>query len=1786
MKSPFGVIFALLVTAVAYAQPTAPGGLAASTLSTSSVLLNWTDNSSNEIGFQVERSTSAGSGFALIATTAANITSYISTALTPGTQYFYRIRSTGTGGQSVYTTTSSATTGLRRFLLDFGSSTTQTTSTGWNNITVPTTGSVKNLIDASGATSPLTFTIVKDPSNAYGDASNNGAPQTVLDYPQSAASDGHYGWKTGGSYRLNGLDNGKTYSIRIFSSRLYVGDARVGVFTINGQQLSLEAANNTSKTIQFTNLTPSNGTINISFTLGSGVAFAYINVMDIVESSNVPQAPTGLAATASTAGQINLSWNDISSGETGFQVERSLTSGSDFSLINTSAANATGYVDFNLLPNTKYFYRIRAVNTLGNSPYTTEANVTTLPLPPHAPSDFTATAISPNQVHLGWNDSSDNETGFRIERSITEGSGYTQVASTAANIVAYADNNLNENTQYFYRIRSANTGGYSDYVSTHTTTLISIPATPTSLQATALSASSIGLTWMDAANNETGFEIERQGTSGLLVISVGPNTTSYTDEGLATGTSYSYRVRSINSAGNSGYSNEITSTTLVPKPIAPDSLTAMALSSKRIDLTWKDRSTDETGFRIERSMSSSTGFSVVATTGANVISYSDSTLSPLVHYYYRVGAINAGGSSTFTNEATALTLDAPPASPTSAGAVAQSATIIKLTWTDASTNETGFEIERSLTATQGFTVVATTNANTTTYSDNSLEPNTKYFYRIRSINSVGTSAFSNEATATTLPLPPVIPSNVIAIATSSSEIMLTWSDSSDNETGFQVERSTSTGTGFAQIATPSANTTAFTNNGLTQNTMYFYRVRAVNAGGNSPWSGEANTTTLVAPPTAPTALAGSAKSTTQIDLSWTDASSTETGFVLERSLNASTGFVVIDTLAANTNTFSNNNLSASTQYFYKLKSINQAGSSAYSSTIGVATQSLTQPYGTIFSETEFSSASRFPIVGTGITRGANKLTTTGNPTLFSSYVLHDDAANPFRYTCLENWKIRARVKTPSTLNSSSYGIGLGVRSSNAFDPYSTAMRWSWDAGANFVYLYYKTSISMQMVSTSKYVPAVNTYYWIEVTRNKDAFTYKIFDGATGTTQLFSVTLTFPTFTAGNYIKAHNTGQFALYQFGGTNEITNWEVSTTALKNADFAAIGDSNMHGMFASNNSQRWVENAMTASGKTFNIFAGISDRTSDVLQRLPEVIALKPKAVVLSIGRNDLANSVSLSTVQSNITNIINTLEGAGITVKLAGVIASNMSLSSLQNFYNGKPNQQVNAYTATKASSSTGMNTSYSSGDLIHLNAAGNTMLSNLLQTILGPVIPPTPTLPAAPSSLGATAVSASQINLTWTDGSSNETTFVVERSIASGSGFAMVATLGANVTAWSDLGLTNSTKYFYRVKATNSVGSSAYTGEVNATTSANASDPTALSASTLSTSSLLLSWADNATNETGFQVERSTSAASGFALVGTTSANTTTYISAALSSGTKYFYRVRAVNAGGNSGYSAVVSATTGVRRFLLDFGAPTVQTSTTGWNNITAPTTGSVKNLVDATGTTSGLTFTIVKDPSNGYAANNTNGPTQTILDYPSSAVSDSHFGWQSGGSYRINGLDNSKVYHIRIFSSRLFVSDSRKGTFTINGQQLSLEAAGNTSQTVQFTNLAPSSGALTINLTVAAGAGFAYINVMDVVEATPTAPARKAADETIAVEEPVVMDGTIEVSPNPVKTELTVFVQSESQQSAGIQIFDLVGRELYRIDGESNRNHLFDVRSLSQGMYLIRITTAEKTYTRSFLKQD
>jgi len=327
-----------------------------------------------------------------------------------------------------------------------------------------------------------------------------------------------------------------------------------------------------------------------------------------------------------------------------------------------------------------------------------------------------------------------------------------------------------------------------------------VPPVPTGLTATAQSSSAIALSWnpgvvavaaeVDAP--ASGYKIERSLSpdSGFAQVGfVATNTTTYTDTGLNPITLYYYRVRAYNSSGDSAFSNVASAMTLSTPPDAiakPSDLTATATSSSSVKLSWTDNSSNETGFKIERSTNATSGFVQIGTVGANVVSYTNTGLAGATTYHYRVRATNAAGDSPYSNTANVSTppVITAPSPPSNLIASALSSSSIKLSWADNSSNETGFKIERSTSATSGFSQVGVVTANVTTFTNTGLSPSTTYYYRVRStITSVIPaldSAYSNVASATT----PTGSTTVTLYAAKDAQIMTSDADSRFGNTNY------------------------------------------------------------------------------------------------------------------------------------------------------------------------------------------------------------------------------------------------------------------------------------------------------------------------------------------------------------------------------------------------------------------------------------------------------------------------------------------------------------------------------------------------------------------------------------------------------------------------------------------------------------------------------------------------------------------------------------------------------------------------------------------------------------------------------------------------------------------------------------------------------------------------------------------------------------------------------------------------------------------------------------------
>jgi len=441
---------------------------------------------------------------------------------------------------------------------------------------------------------------------------------------------------------------------------------------------------------------------------GSGILNAAAALL-LTQSGFFP--PTNLRAITLSATAIELTWADNSANESGFQIERCQGIGcTNFSLLTTVAPNVTSYSNTGLTAETTYHYRVRAIKSGAESLYTGSAGATTLAV---GCALYHSTDV-PKTI-------SDNST---VESTLTVPGNFTIGDANVANL---------------------------QISHTYNADMVAHLINPAGIEVELFSG---------VGSNGNNFDQTRLDDSAAESITNGnaPFSGSYRPEGwLGSFNGQSgngvWRMRIADTFSGDpgelqGWSLELcsASTTL---PAAPTLLTSRGVSSSQINLIWDDNATNETGFRIERCQGAScTDFAEVATVGANVTNYLSTGLLPNNSYRHRVRAYGVLGNSDYSNSSDAMT---GPRAPSALQGTVVASNRIDLSWTDNSTNELGFKVERCINSgCTNFIHIATVAANTTTYQSMGLAPGTTYRYRVRGYNSVGNSSYSGTISRTTL----------------------------------------------------------------------------------------------------------------------------------------------------------------------------------------------------------------------------------------------------------------------------------------------------------------------------------------------------------------------------------------------------------------------------------------------------------------------------------------------------------------------------------------------------------------------------------------------------------------------------------------------------------------------------------------------------------------------------------------------------------------------------------------------------------------------------------------------------------------------------------------------------------------------------------------------------------------------------------------------------------------------------------------------------------------------------
>jgi fibronectin type 3 domain-containing protein len=383
---------------------------------------------------------------------------------------------------------------------------------------------------------------------------------------------------------------------------------------------------------------------------GESVASSQVSATPL---PSLPTAPTAFTATAGNA-QVSLTWV-AGTGAVTYNLYYGTTAGvTPATGTKVSGLTGTSYTLTGLTNGTMYYFVLTSVNVAGESAASNQASATPLPQLPNAPTALTATAGNA-QASLTWAagiGASTYNLYYGTSAGVTPATG-TKVSGLTG--TSYTLTGLTNGKTYFFVLTSANVAGESASSNQASATpLPPLPAAPTALAATAANTQ-VALTWMAGIGAST-YNLY-YGTSAGVTPATGTKVAgltgiSYTLTGLTNGTTYFFVLTSVNIAGESGASNQVSATPLPLPPEAPTALTAAAGNSQ-VALTWMagiGASTYNLYYGTSAGVTPATGTKIPGLSGT---SYTLIGLTNGTTYFFVLTSVNSAGESAASNQASA-----------------------------------------------------------------------------------------------------------------------------------------------------------------------------------------------------------------------------------------------------------------------------------------------------------------------------------------------------------------------------------------------------------------------------------------------------------------------------------------------------------------------------------------------------------------------------------------------------------------------------------------------------------------------------------------------------------------------------------------------------------------------------------------------------------------------------------------------------------------------------------------------------------------------------------------------------------------------------------------------------------------------------------------------------------------------------------------------------------------------------------------------------------------------------
>lgn len=647
-----------------------------------------------------------------------------------------------------------------------------------------------------------------------------------------------------------------------------------------------------------------------------------------------PTVPSALTAAAFSYNQIKLTWADNSNNETGFEVYRSASSTGPFSIVYTTLPNKTTYTDSALLPSKLYYYKILAVNQFGSSDSTAVASGTTsaLPVAPAAPGSLSAIVQSSSQLKLIWTDQATDETGYTVYRSINNPNNFKQLASLPANSNNYVDSSLFAHIKYYYKINVTGIGG-----STNSSGVISAITADNAPVITDLNDRSIRydittviqLTATDSDGDSLSYKILQKPSFAIFTSNnnnTGTLTLNPTSANLGVFNNIQIVVNDNNGGKDTTSFNLTVSSNYDPTIDAISNYTLNENDNVNINLTAHDlNSTDVLTWSVSNVPNAFT-----LTPGANgtaILNFHPGFAS--AGTYNVLVTISDGNGGTSSKQFSVTVNDKDPNSTVYVRFKDQDVTgtpwnsitgVTTNNLKDANNNTTSIGLALQTSWFSVWHEGPQTGNNSGIYPDAVLKD---YYY-------FGIFGGPETVTAKLTGLNTSLKYNLTFYAGS------VWSGAADNGT-----TTYSTGSQTVSLYVQNnTNNTVLLNNVIpaSDGTITFTMAK----GANTP-AGYINALVINSvyddgsAPLTPKSLIAQNNAGQGVQLTWQDLAYNETGYEIYRSVSAAGTYSLVKTTGANASNYTDTSARGNTQYYYKIRSVNTYGQSAYTNIVGILT---------------------------------------------------------------------------------------------------------------------------------------------------------------------------------------------------------------------------------------------------------------------------------------------------------------------------------------------------------------------------------------------------------------------------------------------------------------------------------------------------------------------------------------------------------------------------------------------------------------------------------------------------------------------------------------------------------------------------------------------------------------------------------------------------------------------------------------------------------------------------------